>query len=1062
MKHHYLTLILAMCMSLLPFAQGYAQDSETYSEDFGSGSTPGGWILDAGITYNGELYSATKGTSASGANLFNNAACAITPKLRFAEGEKLQFQAKRDMRNSSYSAVKICWSPDRTNWQEVATVTSYRAGGTVELQSNYNYQDVEVSMPEGEGYVGFFINVMYIDNVKGGTLVPVDFDAYVSSVDMDTKATVNTLYTPTMTISNLGNAVDASSYTAALYAAPKTDDDSDLAFEKICDITPVDMPAQSIVELSAAWMPHAVGSYVMYMSMTRGEDVLTTGNVNVTVREESASVEYTIGVPGVFSNGKSVPIDLNYYKAESQVVYSQAILESYGIKPGMKIGGVKYKGYYQYGAIEKDLNGVMRVGIQPWDSETVTTSNYAEFTSYLGTQSEYNRSAGTATDPIDFIDITFDTPFVYEGGNIIVATIRHESDNCNPYHFEYMECAEDRAIYRKIDSGDLDSKTYSRASAVPVPYFTVINEPATVSGEVTYKEEAVAGAVVTLESDGVIYSGTADEQGHYSISVVQSDRIYNVTATAEGHPEFKGEETVSFAEGDVTYNIAFGEWPFVSGVVTTAAGEKAAEAAVVLSIDDLTFAATTDEQGAYKVLVDRHDATFNVSVDYAKAPIYAGTVDVADADVTNDIQLADFTKERLYTLNIAVTDVRGESLDGVAYTLKSDNFDETYPAEETKLDAEGKSTVTVYGGANTFTLTMAGMKTLEVTVDVNKTTDLTLTLTEDVNVPEIKGFEIDHDVMTGENDVLVWWNEDLPVVEEEDAEAPARSAANPAEKFIISLDGEEVGETESYYYVLENIGTGAHEISVVAKYDVAQSEAATTTVTINADDYVKVTFNITTNNEESTDGLMLAIAEKAEDGDEYEIQVLHGVVEIPYLPKGTYLVEMEAPAAYSYTAWDARELTFTEETTVDIEFEEVLGAPADLKAEAAQNTGTEHFNIDLAWGHEEGFNGKVQSYDILLDGEKVASTPDKNYTLTQVAAGAHTVGVCANYISGASEVTEQNVNLVSGIDGIDAEGETGDVYTPAGLLIKRDATLKEVKTLPAGLYIFRGRKVVVK
>lgn len=106
--------------------------------------------------------------------------------------------------------------------------------------------------------------------------------------------------------------------------------------------------------------------------------------------------------------------------------------------------------------------------------------------------------------------------------------------------------------------------------------------------------------------------------------------------------------------------------------------------------------------------------------------------------------------------------------------------------------------------------------------------------------------------------------------------------------------------------------------------------------------------------------------------------------------------------------------------------------------------------------------GKVLSYDILLDNELKGNTEQTAFTLTDVQGGEHVVGVKANYTSGASEVTTYPLSLVSGVDGLDAASATGDVITPAGIVVMRNATLKQVRSLTPGIYLFRGHKVVVK
>lgn len=58
------------------------------------------------------------------------------------------------------------------------------------------------------------------------------------------------------------------------------------------------------------------------------------------------------------------------------------------------------------------------------------------------------------------------------------------------------------------------------------------------------------------------------------------------------------------------------------------------------------------------------------------------------------------------------------------------------------------------------------------------------------------------------------------------------------------------------------------------------------------------------------------------------------------------------------------------------------------------------------------------------------------------------------------EVTLETVDG-SGVESILADGETADVYTPSGLLVRSNATKAEIKALPKGLYILKGKGKVI-
>ena len=128
--------------------------------------------------------------------------------------------------------------------------------------------------------------------------------------------------------------------------------------------------------------------------------------------------------------------------------------------------------------------------------------------------------------------------------------------------------------------------------------FAIQKDPATISGTVKCGDAAVADASVTLKSaDDVIYSGKTDAKGAYSFSVIQTEKTYTLTATAEGYVDYT-EENVSVASNleknitlkkkavSVTGKIMFHDAPV-------------ADVAVTLSSGELNYTATTTDEGVY-------------------------------------------------------------------------------------------------------------------------------------------------------------------------------------------------------------------------------------------------------------------------------------------------------------------------------------------------------------------------------------------------------------------------------------------------------------------------------
>lgn len=93
------------------------------------------------------------------------------------------------------------------------------------------------------------------------------------------------------------------------------------------------------------------------------------------------------------------------------------------------------------------------------------------------------------------------------------------------------------------------------------------------------------------------------------------------------------------------------------------------------------------------------------------------------------------------------------------------------------------------------------------------------------------------------------------------------------------------------------------------------------------------------------------------------------------------------------------------------------------------------------------------------DNEEVA-TVDSNGNVTVTGIGAANITCTAADGSDVRAVCQ--VSGVTGIDQILADGQTADVYTVSGIMVKRGATADDVRSLPSGIYIINGSSVVIK
>lgn len=102
--------------------------------------------------------------------------------------------------------------------------------------------------------------------------------------------------------------------------------------------------------------------------------------------------------------------------------------------------------------------------------------------------------------------------------------------------------------------------------------------------------------------------------------------------------------------------------------------------------------------------------------------------------------------------------------------------------------------------------------------------------------------------------------------------------------------------------------------------------------------------------------------------------------------------------------------------------------------------------------------GNVVKYNIYLDGQKVGETTEATFTIADVPAGNHTVGVEAVYKNSTSDMGTYNI-VVTGMGTIKvlATPENGEIYNLAGQ--KMNASLQP---LPRGVYVVKDGNSVRK
>lgn len=419
--------------------------------------------------------------------------------------------------------------------------------------------------------------------------------------NVPTTATVNHAYTATAKVLNGANRQWRNGYTAVLHVGD--------------DIT-VEAPANMIqanaeAEFEFTFTPHAVGTFDTYIEFVAEGITATTDVVQLTIGAETADAEVQVGT--VSSKTSFGPVNLFYKKSVVELVYPKSML---GIPAGTKIDALRFKGYHA----AKNLTYNVKSWVANVPEGTANTGRGVEgMTLYKDDQLSLAVAKGSKDNTETIYEISFPDGFIYDGGDIrIVST--SSADGFQSVNFEVTDVT-GHMLYGADDNINVDDLSCTKNDRpLPVMYLA-LTPTKNVSGTVTIGETgaAVANTPVVVKSGEVEYYGTTDENGAYSVDVIQHALDYTVNVSVAGY--LPSAEPISFADGDVVANIVLNKG-FVKGQVLDAdTNEPIAGAYVDISDSNWAIIGSLEATG--------EDGAFNFEVsaagDYylnAEAPYY--------------------------------------------------------------------------------------------------------------------------------------------------------------------------------------------------------------------------------------------------------------------------------------------------------------------------------------------------------------------------------------------------------------------------------------------------------
>lgn len=548
-KHGKLTIKGDNGVNMVLNLNGYTvADSELYY-DFESGKVPEGFVTNGGwhaSTMPNYIYSINNNYCLQ--NGSQDGITLVLPKMKVKEGDKLSFELSKIYK---HTFVDLCYSADRHNWKVLRTFKAEEMSDSAlaeSLSGNYYAftKFVVDEIPAGEWYIGFKSGNVFLDNiVTDYTLVPTDHDAYFDELFTPASGEVNNKMHVSATLHNIMNHVEeGEDYKAEFYL-----DDECVGVASSADIA-----AMGYRFIALDVTPHKAGVLNGYWKYSVDGVEVLSDTVKVEVAAEQLNQVRLTDELIHHKYSTSAPFDVFNWNGESEAIYTA---EEINLPKGTKITSISWYGTNEIG--EANVKG--KVYLQNTDKDEIAAvdgvysmTDRNEMTKTFDGKFTIAK-AGNSYNCQCLMTVFFDEPFVYDGGNLRLATWFCSETAAHIFWASTKVGADQN---RSISRNNIDEALLSTSKifheglpVIGVGYQTEIYK---VSGVV--KNEygmAVAGAKVTLTNDNILYSATTDELGCYSIDVCKTDRDYTMTVSATNYAN--AEKAVSFNGQDVTLDV---------------------------------------------------------------------------------------------------------------------------------------------------------------------------------------------------------------------------------------------------------------------------------------------------------------------------------------------------------------------------------------------------------------------------------------------------------------------------------------------------------------------------
>ncbi len=588
----------------------------------------------------------------------------ITPLLHAQAGEVFYFDAAKYGESFFGVTLNVMVSKDRKTWTTVKTIeesdyTGAQVGGS--SSQVYDFSNFDFTIAEEGDYYIMFNGGARIDNLYGFKLVEQAHDIWSREETLPTEGMANNEVTANWTVMNLMNATETA--TAAYY----------INGVKVGEAAQQNLTTRSEKTFTVSCMPHETGTFNSYMELTLADGTtLRSSEVEITIAEEEPKGETLIG--DYYSYSGSIPVQTTSTGSFSDMIWTAADLQSYGIVEGTTIKGIVFKGY---------SSSEVTAPVQVWMGTTTATtpavgsdptadlSNTEGMTKVFDGDYTFQKGGSSgAANMIDIMTITLAEPFVYDGTNLHIHAQCVQDATQTGVQFGQSNLS--GAAYKAKSQW---SDSYYGNDNTKLPWIALLydKEASHFTGTLTIKNAdqsitPIAGTTLTLTSDdGVSYSGTTDADGKFDFAVMQDTKTYALTfdyTEKNIFPLSEEDQNVTFEGTSVEKDIQLTEGVdfFIEAFNTPATG-------------------TTNTQYTATVTAKNYNQTA-LATDAYTATLYVNGKAVAQAETVEVAPMASQTFTFTFTPHEAGTFANSYiELAGPTATVKTDAYELTVAAE---------------------------------------------------------------------------------------------------------------------------------------------------------------------------------------------------------------------------------------------------------------------------------------------------------------------------------------------------------------------------------------------